>query len=162
MNRTFCAYFIIVGILVAVSTNVFGQTTEQDVLERLLKVEQEQLGLMKYQMQSTSPAIAAALSFMLPFGFGHAYGSKNWERGLTFFIAEAGLTVVGMLWAPSYDDTKEAIGIIMLIASPVVKITEVADSYIQAQSYNQRLQSRYRLNLSFGKEQGQIQLSYAF
>jgi len=47
MNRTFCAYFIIVGILVAVSTNVFGQTTEQDVLERLLKVEQEQLGLIR-------------------------------------------------------------------------------------------------------------------
>lgn len=165
MSKTICICLITIGILVAITPiTAFGQTTEKELLRRQLNLEQEQLNLMKYQMQKRSPFIAAGLSLTLPFGLGHAYGLKGmdgWLRGLAFFGTEVGLTIGGSILASDYG-TKETIGEIMILVSPLVKIAETVDSYLQAKDYNRRLRRGYRLYISFEKGQGQIQLCCSF
>ncbi len=124
----------------------FGADSELISLHKeLARINQQQVNLIKYQMQIKSPLIAAGLSLNIPFAAGHAYGSGStdgWFRGLGLFGAQVAMLTTGIMLVDD-DGTKETIGTLLLIGVPVVKIVETVDSYLTAKHFNERLLGEY-------------------
>ncbi len=153
---------LIVLFLFSTAKVTFAENSESEeikLLEEEVKLLEEQVGLTKYQIKSKSPLTAAGIAlFTLP-SLGHVYAG-DWRRGLMFLAGEVGTFTIG---AVAIAENPEAVGFfLMLVVAPAVKIFEVVDAYQTASRYNSRLQTRYKIDLSWRKDSATLRLSYAF
>ncbi len=153
---------LIVLFLFSTAKVTFAENSESEeikLLEEEVKLLEEQVGLTKYQIKSKSPLTAAGIAFFTLPSLGHAYAGE-WERGLIFLLLEGGTFVVSI---KAFDESEDEIGFFLLgIVLPALKIGETIDAYLTASRYNSRLQTRYKIDLSWRKDSATLRLSYAF